>query len=279
MIISENNLYTADLDAIEIDSEWDFGEEKESPMHSIHAYPAKFPAFITSKAIEKAEKNGFAVNTVADVFCGCGTVVYETLKSHKDFWGCDINPVATLIAKTKSHRYSNGTIGKLYNEILAEYKETAYNPLSELCSNERINYWFEESKKQDLYKLLVAIYKRIPKGKYRTFFLCAFSNILKACSRWLSKSIKPQIDPNKHCGDAITEFTRQVKRMITANIDNEVDSSHHATIKTESILNQNFKHPFVDLIVTSPPYVTSYEYADLHQLSTLWLGYCRLVKR
>jgi DNA modification methylase len=29
----------------------------------------------------------------------------------------------------------------------------------------------------------------------------------------------------------------------------------------------------IDLIVTSPPYVTSYEYADLHQLSSLWLGY------
>ena len=27
------------------------------------------------------------------------------------------------------------------------------------------------------------------------------------------------------------------------------------------------------MIITSPPYVTSYEYADLHQLSSLWLGY------
>jgi hypothetical protein len=27
------------------------------------------------------------------------------------------------------------------------------------------------------------------------------------------------------------------------------------------------------MIVTSPPYVTSYEYADLHQLSAIWLGY------
>ena len=31
--------------------------------------------------------------------------------------------------------------------------------------------------------------------------------------------------------------------------------------------------PKVDLFITSPPYVTSYEYADLHQLSTLWLDY------
>jgi adenine-specific DNA methylase len=29
----------------------------------------------------------------------------------------------------------------------------------------------------------------------------------------------------------------------------------------------------VALIVTSPPYVTSYEYADLHQLTAIWLGY------
>ena len=28
----------------------------------------------------------------------------------------------------------------------------------------------------------------------------------------------------------------------------------------------------INLIVTSPPYVTSYEYADLHQLSLLWFG-------
>jgi DNA modification methylase len=43
------------------------------------------------------------------------------------------------------------------------------------------------------------------------------------------------------------------------------------------INNKNFlkKHklPKVDLIISSPPYVTSYEYADLHQLSILWLGY------
>ena len=29
------------------------------------------------------------------------------------------------------------------------------------------------------------------------------------------------------------------------------------------------------MLVTSPPYVTSYEYADLHQLSSIWLGYAK----
>jgi len=29
----------------------------------------------------------------------------------------------------------------------------------------------------------------------------------------------------------------------------------------------------VDMVITSSPYVTSYEYADLHQLSTIWLDF------
>lgn len=44
----------------------------------------------------------------------------------------------------------------------------------------------------------------------------------------------------------------------------EINNSNFLTIK---------KFPKVDLLITSPPYVTSYEYADLHQLSSLWLGY------
>ena len=37
--------------------------------------------------------------------------------------------------------------------------------------------------------------------------------------------------------------------------------------------NLSMEDDSVDMIITSPPYVTSYEYADLHQLSTLWFEY------
>ena len=33
------------------------------------------------------------------------------------------------------------------------------------------------------------------------------------------------------------------------------------------------KNELVDLVVTSPPYVSSYDYADVHQLSILWLDF------
>jgi len=119
-----------------------------------------------------------------------------------------------------------------------------------------------------------AITESIPaRSSYRLFFVCAFSNILKPTSRWLTKSIKPQVDPKKNPAYVISAFNEQFRFMIAAN--NESDATGHSQTKiiTADFLDKSIKHPTVDLIITSPPYVTSYEYADLHQLSLLWLSY------
>ena len=100
-----------DLEQIEVSEEWNFPNIKEDSIHRIHSYPAKFPSFITTKAIEYAKNHGVNVNTLGDLFCGCGTTAFEAKKANINYWGCDINPVATLIAKVKSESYN---IGKLY---------------------------------------------------------------------------------------------------------------------------------------------------------------------
>lgn len=68
MLLTINNIHKVDIDAIPIDETWTMGEEKTSLMHSIHAYPAKFPPFITTKALQYANQQGIEVNTVADIF-------------------------------------------------------------------------------------------------------------------------------------------------------------------------------------------------------------------
>lgn len=72
-----------DIAEIESDNYWDIGESSEFLMHKIHAYPAKFPAFITNKAIEYATNNGLEVKNIADIFCGCGTVALEAQKKRE----------------------------------------------------------------------------------------------------------------------------------------------------------------------------------------------------
>ena len=257
---------------------WDFGDRKEDPIHRIHAYPAKFPAFITTKALEYAERRGVKVDVVADVFCGCGTTAVEAKRNGKNFWGCDINPVATLIAQVKTHHYRDEVLKRRLADIQDEFRRVVPRPADRERVDDRIDrirYWFDDRNIDDLLRLHHAIRCATPAGgPYRKFFLCGFSNILKPTSRWLTKSIKAQRDPDKKPRDVMEAFEDQVALMRAANRRNRFPKAG----STVSIRTRNFLAPRdpgsrADLIVTSPPYVTSYNYADIHQLSTLWLGY------
>ena len=127
---------------------------------------------------------------------------------------------------------------------------------------------------RELKLLKECIMKVIPhNSKYQILFLCAFSNILKTTSRWLTKSIKPQIDPNKNPMPVMLAFEKQCDLMRSILTERKsIGRDSKSVIECRDVLTIQ-KESFVDLIVSSPPYVTSYEYADLHQLSALWLDY------
>ena len=257
---------------------WDFGDRREDPIHRIHAYPAKFPAFITTRALEYAEQCGVKVGVVADVFCGCGTTAVEAKRNGKNFWGCDINPVATLIAQVKTHHYRDEILARHLVAIRGEFRHAASCAADRERIDDRIDrirYWFDDRNIDDLLRLDHAIRSATPAGsRHRKFFRCAFSNILKPTSRWLTKSIKAQLDPDKSPRPVMEAFEDQVALMRKANRENRFPTPRpQVSIQTRNFLAPGGPRSRADLIVTSPPYVTSYNYADIHQLSTLWLGY------
>ncbi len=264
----------ANVQNIDVEAGWNDSEDKELLMHTVHVYPAKFPAFIATKAFLYAENEGVIVKRVADIFCGCGTVALEAKVHRKFFWGCDINPVATLIAKAKSSDYDSKRLEMYYDAIAEEYGNETIQEELYIQANPRLKYWFTENNYSDLYKLKAAITKVVPEGIYRNAFLCLFSSILKTTSRWLTKSIKPQVDPIKEEKNVWDVFLNHYRKFFKAVVELSKLSPCTSDIQ---IFNCNFLEakdiPAVDLIISSPPYVTSYEYADLHQLSTLWLQY------
>ncbi|MCL5674671.1 MAG: hypothetical protein M1501_02850 [Candidatus Omnitrophica bacterium] len=64
-----------------------------------------------------------------------------------------------------------------------------------------------------------------------------------------------------------TQFYKLLKEKNHIGIPSQVYCTDARTIPV--------KDNSVSLIVTSPPYVTSYEYTDLHQLTALWLEYTK----
>lgn len=259
--------------------EWSFRSAGRSQTtafsHSYHRYPAKFIPQIVKKLIKDHAPDNTQI--VCDPFGGCGTTLVEAkLLGHKSI-GFDINPIAKLITQTKTTPIKPRTLESSRDKFLQYYEKAVSNP-NPTNRHERISYWFDDNTILELDRIYAAI-KEINESRVRRFFLCAFSHNLKSCSRWLMKSIKPTIDKNKIFPNPLESFLRHLDSMTRKNEEfytqlkesacENISATMYRRDATKKLpLDSNY----VDLIITSPPYVTSYEYADLHQLSLLWFG-------
>jgi DNA modification methylase len=257
--------------------DWSFRDAGRSQTnaytHSYHRYPAKFIPQIVRKLINDYAPSGSQV--VCDPFGGCGTTLVEAkLMGHRSV-GFDINPVAKLITQTKTTPIRPQTLLN-YRERFLEYYEAV--PDISYQHHPRVAYWFDEQTVSELDRIYFAI-RNLQNHNARRFFLCAFSHNLKNCSRWLMKSIKPTIDKAKIVPNPKESFLKHLDSMIKRNEQfySALAQSGYIDIpakmyRRDSTKKLPMKSEVVDLIITSPPYVTSYEYADLHQLSLLWFG-------
>lgn len=286
MIENNSNLITPshlqnplqqDIKDIRLSKEWAFDNLGTSQTnyltHSYHRYPAKFIPQIVQRLMTIYAPNKNQV--ICDPFGGCGTTLVEAkLAGHKSI-GFDINPVAKLITQTKVTPINPKTLQKQRTNFL-QYCEKVQ--LIQRIHHPRIEYWFDSEIVAELDGIYSAIMK-IRNRNVRRFFLCAFSNSLKNCSRWLMKSIKPTIDKDKEFPKPKEVFLQHLDSMIRKNSDFYNKLAKTGDLNTVAKMyrrDSTQKLPVdpnsIDLVISSPPYVTSYEYADLHQLSLLWFG-------
>jgi DNA modification methylase len=278
------------LQSDKVDDSWSFREIDRLGTsyltHSYHRYPAKFIPQLAARLIKENSQIG---ELVCDPFMGSGTTLVESIVNDRRTYGTDINPVAALITRVKTTpidpQYLESIISTLKLRIKTNLIDgNIQTPLLKsdddfkvvFSVNNRIDYWFPEKQKHDLSIILSGIMMISEDENIRNFLVCAFSNILKGCSRWMMKSIKPTIDKEKTINDAYSSFFIHIQRMLNKNWqfwkilkEKRID----CTVDNVDVRNMRLNDDSVALIVTSPPYVTSYEYADLHQLTAIWLGY------
>jgi transposase len=198
---------------INADKHWAFNEctQKQTRYltHSYHTYPAKFIPQLAAKLIkELSQKN----EIVVDPFMGSGTTVVEALLQERLSVGVDINPIATLIAKVKSTPLEPVILKQTYNELTE--KLLTHSKLTPLIpQHERLDYWFPQPQQEQLGAILNQIYQITP-VEIKDFFLVAFSQILKSCSIWLQKSVKPCRDTHKVLPEPINTFLRHARYMM-----------------------------------------------------------------
>ncbi len=276
--------------------DWSFSNLKRVETlwgpHGYHRYPAKFIPQLVRRVIESYSAPG---DLVGDPFLGSGTTGIEALLLGRRFYGSDINEAALLISLAKcipicphelieawkqldqaidtTQRIGRRSLTSEEREFISELD------IARATQDERFHYWFPTAYRISLEDILQKILAQT-EGGIRTFFLCGFSNILKRCSIWLSGSTKAQKDLNKVLGDPLEEFRKQIRDMIKRNSLYWDDLARHEIHQTglvdrchislEDARQQSLPDASIDLLVTSPPYATCYEYKELHQLTQLW---------
>jgi len=279
MVMLAPKVIIRQFEKLQSNAVWSFAQAKRTETtaysHSYHRYPAKFIPQLVRKVVTEYTKEG---DLICDPFGGCGTTLVESKMLGRRSIGFDINPVAKLITDTKTKAISPKKLIEARAQFVAAYEKYSKNKTPKMVHHKRIYYWFSRSMVRRLDRVYKAIFV-IKNKDARRFFLCAFSHILKNCSCWLMKSIKPTRDLEKVYPNPKDTFLRHIDSMIKKNdvYYAELKKTGRLRVSSSMRLKDSTKRlPLadgsVDLVVTSPPYVTSYEYADLHQLSLLWFG-------
>ncbi len=279
-----------------IDEDWSFKDTKPSERakwsHGYHRYPAKFIPQLVEKLLEEyIEKNQTKVK-VNDPFFGCGTTIVSAIANGYYASGTDINKIAYLITKVKSTPIEPQLLKNRVEDFLAkikvitskqttllDYQNKTNQTIIPEQHKERIDYWFKKDTQLILGKILKIINEEAD-NCIRDFLLVCFSHCLKNCSIWLMGSTKPTRDLKKKIPDIYSTFKRQLNVMVKGNenffssvpVAVRTNPEKYLNIKIGDARLQPVENNSVDIIITSSPYVTSYEYADLHQLSTIWLN-------
>lgn len=278
------------FDEIEPDPAWSFDWVKPSETskwtHGYHRYAAKFiPQLVEKLFDEYLDGSSCHVN---DPFMGSGTTIVSAVSRGHYASGTDVNAIACLMTRVKARPIDpvalEGHTESLYSRI--GYLDIGEDsllvdqtvPLIPERHLERIDYWFYPETKVLLGKLLRQINEE-EDLVIREFFLVAFSHILKNCSIWMQGSTKPTRAKNKRVSPPLKTFNRHLCKMLRGNaafwksVPAEVreDPGSFLKLRRGDSRHQPVEDNTIGLVVSSSPYVTSYEYADLHQLSTIWL--------
>ena len=272
--------------SLEVDESWTYEGLKRYEItyltHSYHRYPAKFIPQLARRLIEEHSENG---QVVCDPFVGGGTTLVEGLLTGRRVIGVDVNPVACLAGEAKTTpiepRLLKEEIAKFLsklNSIRAKDVEHAYEKIKASPSYDRIRYWFDWRATRELAGIL-SIIEDTANEDVKLFLKCGFSHVLKNCSRWDGNTIKPIRDMSRKKPKVVQVFRSHIQHMNRKNAQFYETLSESIRVQLNmyvKVVQGDCRHMpcednEVSLIVTSPPYVTSYEYADLHQLSILWL--------
>lgn len=245
-------------------------------IHSLHSYPAQLIPQIPLFFLREIDKKS-SESTVLDPFCGTGTVMVEAMRNGWNSIGVDVNPIAALIAKVKTTIVSEAEL-----EENLEFIVNLFHHLNDARIDspkfKNLSFWFDEKAIEVLAKIKYCLGK-ISNKDMADFFKVIFSSIVKDVSRAdprIYVPVLPNDDYKQTTSDPWLLFKNKAKtgiRQMTEFSNLLKKPSPSCKIFCEDVRNFDVNRKNIDLIITSPPYISAQKYLRSVRLQAYWLGY------
>jgi len=295
------NLLDGDLDFHDFDSLY--------ASHNFHSFPAKFPPQLPRLFIDHLTRPG---DIVLDPMMGSGTTLVEARIANRHAIGFDIDPISILLTKVKVTHLNVHQVQVSGNEVIRRAKRNLEHPnllFSQFTTrwDEQtrvfVDYWFAQETQLELMALVDAI-EHIADDSIRDFCWVLLSSLIITKSGGVSLAFDlAHTRPHRakvvfsHTGEVLlghdhitsdvpriklltktlrsplAEFEKRLQRNL-ASLPEIGETSVFSDIRFADAQRLPLENNSVDLIVTSPPYISNaIDYMRAHKFSLVWLGY------
>lgn len=269
-----------------IDESWDFRKSNTKEYtHCFHSYPAMMIPQVARRILDNF---GYKSNVLFDPYCGTGTSLVEANLKGINAIGTDINPLARLIAATKTTRIDLQVLYLFLHDFMNYFFSVNFNIEKTksviIPQIKNIDFWFSKSVQKQLGVLLGYI-ENINDLSIKNFFKVAFSETVRETSFVKQgefklvrrKNLNNVKDPDVF-GIMITKLSRNKQGL--ADFEKSCKNGSEAKVcdfnTVNAIPNQIIQKDSVDIVVTSPPYGdsrTTVAYGQYSRFANEWLGF------
>lgn len=249
-----------------------FRDSRRMPIHRWFTYPAGY----SYKLIEsKIHEYGLTEKSlIVDPFLGSGTTTLTAKHCGIRSIGVEAHPFVAWVAKVKCSNHAHIGLEKMLAKI--DKKITNAHPLKTTGVYPDLIYrCFDEQNLQKLTTIRkIVLNLKENSDFFRLALVASLRNISTAGTGW------PYIAPSKYAikktkTDAQIEFIKQCNIMIddVKNTPN-VKTSRKIISGDSKNLSKYVQPKSANLVITSPPYLNNYDYADRTRMETYFMGIC-----
>lgn len=242
-------------------------DDVDRATHGFHTYPAGLHPDAAAMLVR-----GFEARTLLDPFVGGGTTLIEGRLAGLQTFGCDVSPVALIVAKARTTTMTDELLtrfrsaGRKAAEVARHASELPPEPI-----REAVTQWYAPHAITELEALRRAVLEADP--SVQPLLRACFSSILVKVSWRKSDTSGQRVKHHRPPHTTAVLFHKKVRelgRRIVALREAVPEGTPRTKLARRDARHLDLEVP-IDLVVTSPPYPSTYDYLALQHLRRVWL--------